>query len=205
MGPGPGGAKAHRRAHDVRRPERAAMARAAAAAGASAALPSGPGTFAKQTYTVAPAAVPKLGLLGTQCETGRQQGLSKQGHDILDSYTRQVASARTWREAPAPARPSVAAAALTHRDQAPHVEFLPPAASPAVRRRAHTAATRPAPVVDMPETGDAAAAVWSSWAPSPRHKPALLRDNARRPTSPRMHSPGRAVTPARRALLCAGV
>ena len=80
------------------------MARAASSGGggAAAAVPSGPGTFAKQTYTVAPAAVPKLGLQGTQCETGRQQGLSKQGHDILDSYTRQLASARTWREAPAP-------------------------------------------------------------------------------------------------------
>jgi hypothetical protein len=183
------------------------MARAASSGGggAAAAVPSGPGTFAKQTYTVAPAAVPKLGLQGTQCETGRQQGLSKQGHDILDSYTRQVTSARTWREAPAPAGPSGAAAALTQRDHAPHVEFLPPAASPAVRRRAHTAAGRPGPVVDALERGDAAAAVWRSWAPSPRHKPALLRDNAHRPTSPRVHSPGRATTPARRALFCAGV
>jgi hypothetical protein len=165
---------------------------------AAAAVPSGPGTFVKQTYTVAPAAVPKLGLQGMQCETGRAQGLSLKGQDILECYTRQLATARTWREAPAPTEHPTAA--LTQREHAPHSEFLPlPLQTSAAARQRHprAATSRPGPSLETPENGDAAA-VWGAWTPNTRHKPALLRINAHRPTSPRLHSPGC----VRRALLC---
>ena len=131
-------------------------------------------------FSIVPAAVPKLALQGAQFHaTPDGRSFSKEGNQILDSYSRQAATSfRAIAVAgPLPSKPA------SHRPenrQRPHVAFLTLDESQHGRS--------PRADEGVPEGGKSA--LTGGWAPTTKPKPALLRNNSRIPSSPRTHSPG---------------
>jgi len=147
------------------------------------ALPRG----GKVAYTVASAKVPKMGLMGLQVGSEPTRGFSKEGHDILESYTRQASDVSVTFRAAESSTPGAGCPLTAIVMDNPQVEFLTPTTSPlqSADGRPHT--SRPY----LSSVDESVPAVWGAWMPSTKSKPPLLRNNPRMTTSPRTDSQGR--------------
>ena len=129
-------------------------------------------------FSVVPAVVPKLALQGAQLRaTPDARSFSKEGNQIVDSYSRQAATSfRAIAVAgPLPSKPASHQPENRHR---PHVAFL------ALDEAQHGHST------DEGVSEGGQSALTGVWAPTTKPKPALLRNNSRILSSPRTHSPG---------------
>ena len=170
--------------------------------------PTSSGTFAtgsfalhvQRGFTVAPAKVPKLGLQGLRCAgPSSPRSFSLEGNRIVDGYWRQESTGPIDVDS-SPRTPGPEDNVLLLGDpERSHTEFLTLSDSPIAdeaNQRPQTA--RPSAAAD--KTEQKRTAIHGAWAPTTRHRPALMRDchTARIPSSPRTHSPGPDIKPSAR-------